>query len=276
MTLEMLLSGNGRETVSKKKDGRVFPVGVGSTHHIGERESQQDSFAISDISNDALFASKGVFGAVADGMGGMADGAILSSIVTKTMLQYFSETDSSGNPEFDLLSMLFAADGNVNRYLSEHGSGRGGSTAVAAIIKDARLYWISVGDSRIYLNRGDAVLQLNRPHTYGIELDEKAARGELSWRDAASDLERESLTSYLGNRRLEKIDRCASPVILAKNDSVLLLTDGVFSVLSDEEISGAMSGEPHRYAENIERLLLERHHPNQDNFTAVVFEYKGV
>jgi len=249
-------------------------IQIGNTLNIGSRESQQDSFAISDIMNAGLCERKGVFAVVADGMGGLENGGEISSIVTRTMLQYFNEMDFSEHIELDLLNMLYTANDNVN--LLMRGQEQGGSTVVAAIIKDGKMYWISVGDSRIYLFRKGAVMQINREHTYAVELDEKAASGLISWEDAANDPQRASLTSYLGNGKPEKIDRNLRPMQLILGDRVILMSDGIFGTLSDEQIRDAQAVEPYKSAEELQAMVLAKQKPNQDNFTAVILEYKGV
>jgi protein phosphatase len=265
----------GRKKDKKKAAEPAVPVSsasilIGNTHHIGARESQQDSFGISDVSNAELCSRKGVFGVVADGMGGMEDGGEISSIVTRTMLQYFNEIETSGQPELDLLNMLHAANDNVSRFLDERG--KGGSTAVAVILLTGKLYWVAVGDSRIYLVRNNSLIQINREHVYAVELDEKAATGEISWEDAANDPQREALTNYLGMGRLEKTDRNIRPLRLLPGDRVLLMSDGVFGVLTDEEILETMSLEPLGSAQALQEKALEKQNPNQDNLTAVIFE----
>ena len=264
---------------SKKKDKRsesaqpTCQVSIGNSHHIGTRDSQQDSFAISDISNAELCLRKGVLGVVADGMGGMADGGEISAIVAQTMLQYFYETDPSSHTELDLLNMLYAANDNVNDYIS--GREHGGSTIVAANIHEAKLYWVAVGDSRIYLIRSGAIVQLNREHNYAVDLDEMAATGEITWEDAANDPKRAALTSYLGIGQLEKVDRNVRPMQLINNDRVLLMSDGVFGVLSDDEIMRAMAYQPQESAMKLQEMTLAKQNPNQDNLTAVILEYRG-
>jgi len=256
----------------KMNFGQDHPVLIGNMHHIGARESQQDSFGISDVSNAGLCERKGVFGVVADGMGGMADGGEVSNIVTHTMLQYFNETNPSGQPELDLLNMLFAANDNVNRYIA--GRKKGGSTVVAVILNARKLYWVAVGDSRIYLIRNGALIQVNREHIYAVELDEKAATGEISWEAAASNPKRAALTSYLGMETPEKIDRNIRPMQLLTGDLVLLMSDGVFGVLSDDEILESMMFGPQKSAETLQEKVLAKQNTNQDNFTTVIFEYK--
>ena len=246
---------------------------IGNLHHIGARESQQDSFCISDISNVELCARKGILGVVADGMGGMADGAEISAIVSRTMLQYFNEVDPSGHPELDLLVMVNAANDNINHFMT--GRDKGGSTVVAVIIHDMKLYWVAVGDSRICLVRNTAIISLNREHVYSVELDEKAAKGEISWEAAAGDPKREALTSYLGMKNLEKVDRCLHPMQLLYGDRILLMSDGVFGVLTDADILQTMTFPPQESAMKLQEMILAKANPNQDNLTAIIFEYWG-
>ncbi len=247
-------------------------VRIGNAHHIGARESQQDAFIISDIGNQALFRKKGVFAVVADGMGGLSNGALVSTTATKSLLGSFNSRNFQSDPATELLSMLGRANDEVNAVLGHAGPGKSGSTVVAALIQDRQLYWFSVGDSRISLMRGGAIFQLNREHTYGADLDEKAAMGELSFEAAKSDPQRSAVTSYLGMGRLEKIDRNVRPLQLLKGDRLLLMTDGVFGTLTDEEILSAMAFAPHESAQRLQQLILHKNKPKQDNFTAIVLE----
>jgi len=259
-----------RKRSKKQKENTIL---IGNTHHIGARESQQDSFRMSDISDTELFERKGIFAVVADGMGGMEDGTEISNVATRSMLQYFNEVEFSADTGLDLLNMLFVANDNVNRFMDGR-SGKGGSTAIAAIIRADKLFWVSVGDSRIYLYRGGACLQLNREHIYAAELDQKAAAGEIPWQEAAGDPNRGALTAYLGMGELELTDRNTHPVQLIPGDRVLLMSDGVFGTLSDGEISQAMQSETQNSAEILQQKILEKQLPGQDNFTAVILTYK--
>lgn len=247
-------------------------VNIGNAHHIGARESQQDSFGISDILSRELCEKKGVFAVVADGMGGLSNGKEVSAIVTSSMLKYFNEKTFHSAPEIELLNMVSSANEEVNRYLGKDGKGKSGSTLISIILQNRQLYWAAAGDSRICLVRNNSILQLNREHTYGCELDEKAAMGEISREEAQNNPQRAALTSYLGMGKLEKIDRSIRPLNLVSGDRVLLMSDGVFGALSDEEILSVMNIPPYESAVMLERMILAKNKPNQDNFTAVIFE----
>ncbi|MCL2747053.1 MAG: protein phosphatase 2C domain-containing protein [Oscillospiraceae bacterium] len=245
-------------------------VMIGNAHHIGSRDSQQDSFAISDISNRELFERKGVFCVMADGMGGLPGGAAISNMATQIMLNMFIEDEVAQTPEEFLLRMLISTNDQI--LLNMAGYEKGGATVVAVIVHAGKMYWISVGDSRIYLIRGGALLQINREHTYAVELDERAAHGAITWEAALGDPQRKALTSYLGMENIEKIDRNNQPVQLLPHDRVLLMSDGVFNALSDEEIMATMAADPHESAFLLEKAVLDKAMPYQDNFTAIILK----
>ena len=247
---------------------------IGNAHHIGARDSQQDSFCISDVQNESLMQSKGLLGVVADGMGGLADGAEISAIVTRTMLNHFNDTPASSKPEQELLDMVYTANDNVLDFISKQKES-GGSTVVAVNIIGDKLYWISVGDSHIYLVRNGTLMQLNRDHTYAQELDEKAADGEITWEEAMNHPKRAALTSYLGTKTPELIDRNQKPIQLINGDRILLMSDGVFGTLSDEDILETMVLIPQESATVLMEKTIAQQHPHQDNLTAVILEYRA-
>lgn len=247
-----------------------FSITIENTHNMGARENQQDSFSISDISNKALRDKKGIFAVVADGMGGLTDGDKISTMVTTSMLKHFNEKPFQFSLEIELLNMLITANNEVNHLLNRVRVVKSGTTVVSVIISQNKLYWISVGDSRICLIRKGALIQLNREHIYGPELDEKAVLGEISFEEAQNNPQRAALTSYLGMGRLAKIDRNINPLQLVSGDRVILMSDGIFKTLSDEEILLAMQAPPNENMDSIEQTILLKNKPLQDNFTAII------
>lgn len=265
-----------KKKIKVKQDNKsmkkISVVQIANVHNIGKRESQQDSFGVSDISNSSLCNEKGIFAVVADGMGGLTAGAEVSAIVTSAMIKQFSVASVEENVPAFLLDILTYANNEVRKYLDINGYSKSGSTVVAVIIKDGGLYFISVGDSRIYLYRGGALIQLNREHIYGNELDEKAARGEIGAEEARNDPQRNSLTSYIGMDELAQIDRNIRPVALMSGDRVLLMTDGIFTALSEEEISSFACLNAYDAAAGLEAAILYKARSNQDNFTCIIIE----
>lgn len=116
-------------------------------------------------------------------------------------------------------------------------------------------------------------MQVNREHVYGVELDEQAGRGEISFSAAASDPQRKALTSFIGIGKLKKIDRNIRPLKLLEGDRVLLMSDGVFGTLSDGEIAEAMHAPAEMSGEILDRMIRSKNLANQDNYTAIILEY---
>jgi serine/threonine protein phosphatase PrpC len=259
----------------KKNNKRADSIGrlqVSNVHNIGNRESQQDSFGVSDLSNKKRCAEKGVFAVVADGMGGLAGGAEISAIVTSYMLNYFSGSTLQSKIPGLLLDMLYGANKEVRNYLNNNDKQQSGSTLVAAIIKDNILHFLTVGDSRIYLCRGGSFILLNREHNYGSELDEKAARGEISLEEARCDSQRNALTSYIGQEEIVHVDRNIRPIMLLPGDRIYLMSDGIFGTLTEDEILATAAPDIFETAIRLERAVLNKGKKNQDNFTSVNIE----
>ena len=244
---------------------------IGKLHNVGKRSTQQDSFAVSDENDENLCREKGLIAIVADGMGGLSDGDKISSMVTLSILKHFYEKPLADFPGDTLLDMLKNANREVNVFLKNK-TERCGSTLVTGIIKNKKLYWLSVGDSHIYLYRGGNLLQLNREHTYREELDLKVVNEEISMKEAISNPQRTALTSYIGMGQLEKIDKNSSPVELQKGDRLIFATDGVFGTMKENQIASVMQ---YPVEESIRRMndwIQAVGKNNQDNYTAVVIE----
>ena len=252
--------------------GHTRGIYVGKLHNIGKRSSQQDSFGISQNGQGLSASGKGIFAIVADGMGGLSNGGEISALITMSMMQTFDQIPRPGDARQELLSMLNQANDEVNARLSGGGQGKSGSTVVAVILRDMQLYWISVGDSHIYLYREGALMQINRDHVYSVDLDEMAARGEISSREASGDPQRKALTSYIGMGKLAKIDRNIRPLKLCPGDRVMLMSDGVFGTLNDEEITAAMKLPLTESCEALDQMIRGKKLPAQDNYTALILE----
>ena len=244
---------------------------IGNVHHIGARQTQQDSFGVSDVYDEQLCTDKGMLAVVADGMGGLSDGGEISARITGYMLRNFIEKKWT-EPADALLEMTIGVNDEVMQY-QQTKSVDGGSTLAVVAVKGYSLLFISVGDSRIYLHRGGMLFQMNREHNYASVLDEKAARGDISFEDAQSDPQREALTSFIGIEMLSLIDRNIRPLQMMAGDKVVIMTDGVFRTLTEAEIQSALSLDAHRAAARIEKEITAKKNIKQDNYTAIILEF---
>jgi serine/threonine protein phosphatase PrpC len=257
----------------RRKGARPLPA-IANIHGIGKRDSQQDAFAVSSFSDDRLCAEKGVLAVLADGMGGLSHGAEISRIVVKTMMEGFADCSRlSETPQEELMGLVRLADQKVAGFLAEHAVERGGSTLIAVLIKDGQMDYISVGDSRLCLVRDGAISTLNKVHTYGAELDELAKKGIYPQEYAAFHPNRGALTSFIGIKDLKKIDASESSINLQKGDRLILMSDGVFNTLGDEEILSCMKQDVYASAQCLDQLMLDHNDEEQDNYTAILIEH---
>ena len=265
---EQIMNVNVQEEISADNNAQFV---IGKLHNVGKRSTQQDSFAVSDENDENLCREKGLIAIVADGMGGLSDGDKISSMVTLSLLKHFYEKPLADFPGDTLLDMLKNANREVNAFLKNK-TERCGSTLVTGIIKNKKLYYLSVGDSHIYLYRGGNLLQLNREHTYREELDLKVVNEEISMKEAIVNPQRTALTSYIGMGQLEKIDKNSSPVELQKGDRLIFATDGVFGTMKENQIASVMQYPVEESIRRMNEWIQAVGKSNQDNYTAVVIE----
>ncbi len=246
-------------------------IRVGNFQNIGNRMEQQDSFCMSNIRDEIATSNKGFMAVVADGMGGMEDGAAISQIVTSTFLSSYQNQSSIIDPASFLLNAAKDAEISVENHMKRKGV-NGGSTVVAVLIKNSQMYYASVGDSHIYLLRNHTLTLLNREHNFAAFLMEKAQRGEVDPQEPYVNPNRHALTAYIGIGNLNVIDRNIQPFFLSAGDKILLCSDGVYNALGDDALIAAMSGDTISIVQKLQQDILSQRIPNQDNFTGIVIE----
>ena len=242
-------------------------VKVGQLHNIGARPYQEDSSGVSMLDD-------GILAVVADGMGGLSGGDKVSQKIVYTMLSYGDQL-RPGYIDGALERMVYGTNEAVNKMLGPEGLYKSGSTLLAVLARNNRFHWITVGDSHIYYFHNGRLVQLNEEHTRGTELLHKAERGEISFEEARNDPKRNGLTSFIGMGKLKYIDKSNESIPLVSGDRIVLMTDGVFNALSDQTIEAVLARNPdvQAAADEMERLVIQRANPRQDNFTAVILGF---
>ena len=248
----------------KPETKRAVPrrIIVGMAQDIGKRDEQQDYCIYSDLYNYEACESGGI-AVVADGMGGYENGKNAARTGARSFLEFYKKNQST-NINKKLIDSMNYANNAVNK-LKE-----GGTTLVCAVVDDWKLYWLSVGDSRIYLYRNGLLRRLNIEHNYKHRLIQKVESGEISFRRAMTDKNRHALTSFMGLEDITEYDYndCIFPLL--RHDKVLLCSDGLYKVLSDSEAEKILSGRIGAFADELVRCALEKRRQNQDNITAVI------
>ncbi|WP_370591888.1 PP2C family protein-serine/threonine phosphatase [Quadrisphaera oryzae] len=187
------------------------------------------------VNEDGVLAAWPVF-AVADGMGGHADGAAASSSALAELAALTAQAEHHSLTPDDVLSRLGLADDRV-RALAGDGDEEGPGTTLAAVVAlqlRGRDYWmvLNVGDSRVYRLAGGLLEQVSVDHSLVQELVDA---GDLVPGDARRHAQRHVVTRALGAPGASGPDCWLVP--MTGGDRLLLCSDGVTSVVDDVEVA---------------------------------------
>jgi protein phosphatase len=201
--------------------------------HIGGRKVNQDRMGYS-FTRDALLL------VLADGMGGHLRGEMAATIMMQAISEMFQKeaTPYVKKPERFLEQAFFEAHEAIHRYRAEQNLPETPrTTVVACLIQHNTATWAHCGDSRLYWLRRGQVMGRTRDHSH---IEHLIARGLADPSERATHPDRNKLYNCIGASSLPKIE-VARPVSLQAGDVVLLCSDGLWSMLSDEEITHRLS-----------------------------------
>jgi serine/threonine protein phosphatase PrpC len=245
-------------------------VSVGALTHVGRvREQNEDSYLVEE--------KLGLF-AVADGMGGHAAGEVASRLALETVLRVVKEgyarvSSYRADPaarETGLVVLKLLEEAAQAACLAVHELGtrdddkRGmGTTLSMMLAVDGHAFIAHVGDSRMYLVRGDKVHQLTQDHTLQNEL---LKRGKLSPEAISKVAQKNALTRAIGVYASVEVDTLQ--LDLLSGDRVLLCSDGLYAYLKKGELSAILDAPPGEAAQRLIALANQR--GGHDNITAIV------
>ena len=263
-----------RRRVTPGRQDNVVRVGrrtlwLSNAQHKGARQMQEDAFAFSDPSNQTMLDAVGVVGVVADGMGGLLQGADASRIAVQRFLRDL-EMNSHSAPSVPaaLSHAVEAANMAVVGMADSVGvqTGHMGSTFAAVSVSAAGLHWIAVGDTRIYVSRAGHLHQVNVDHTPERELARARTPNGVAY---AADTDPHCVTSYLGLPQIPAIDRSYQPYPLRHGDQIIVCSDGLYGTLGETNLAGLLAWGPGVNAELLVHQALSHDREDQDNLTVI-------
>ena len=241
---------------------------VASLTDVGcQRENNEDSFLYWEPEADAELQRKGRLAVIADGMGGYEGGQEASRLAVETVRDVYNDVVGD-DPHAALLEAFARAHEKIQAHAVQHPELHGmGTTCTALVIRDRQLYFAHVGDSRLYLVRGGInITRLTRDHSYVGRLVET---GIVRAEDAEKHPQRHILTAALGAGIEVAVQSGQQGMALQEADHLLLCTDGLWGVVSDQELESAVkSATPAECCAALVKLALQRGGP--DNITVQV------
>lgn len=235
------------------------------------RLNNEDShLAIGPWQEPALSRKTCIF-AVADGMGGHASGEVASRLAADS-LRTWLEKRSSDELTIPLIEAAFAeANSSIFQASTEGETTKGmGTTLTSAFVNAGNVYIGHVGDSRAYLFRNQELRQLTRDHTL---VAEQIRLGNITPEQAAKHPARHILSRAMGVREFLSVDTILVEALV--NDILFLCSDGIYGMISDEDIKQILVTTPIHKAAKI--LVMEANKAGgQDNSTAVVIQFTEI
>ena len=239
---------------------------------IGNREQQQDCAGMRLKNREGLII-------VCDGMGGHKGGQIASEMATEYMLRRYAEDFPCDHPRSWLLDVAAEADLRIAAISDENGEAlHAGSTVVAAYISEKSLYWLSVGDSRLYIFRDGELVRATMDHNYLSVLNLQLKNGESDEKSYNAQIAQgEALVSFLGVNGLPYFESNDIPFELKSADRLLLATDGLYKLISDSGIQNIISNFTNT-SEAVNALEMKArrcaHNISRDNMTVALINVK--
>ncbi len=218
---------------------------------------------------------------VADGIGGMAAGEVASRVALLTLVELVAQTpdwimklNQRENAAIVMRRMTqrFRKIDDELRELGEttrslHGMG---TTLTVAATLGTNVFLGHIGDSRAYLLRGEKLYQLTKDHTLAQALIE-AGIGEPD--DTSTKAMRHILTAALGSTG-ERTDPQVERVHLNDGDQVLLCTDGLSEMVTDDGIASVLREAASSEAACQGLIDLALAGGGKDNITVVLARYQ--
>lgn len=179
---------------------------------------------------------------IADGMGGYNSGEIASSMAVDLAQKLLPGLLTDEGSELDNADKLKKAAETINTGIYEKSktdeSLRGMGTTLDILIPcGQKAYIIHIGDSRVYRFRKGKLMKITNDHSYVNEL---LSKGMISDKEAEQHPDRHMLTKAVGC--FPEADADIYITDKEENDIFLMCTDGIYNMLSDEEIEIVLSG----------------------------------
>lgn len=240
---------------------------IGVDSRQGGRSENQDNFACTDTPFGLLVV-------VCDGMGGGPSGASASSLAVQAITQSVTHASQGLMPEAVLKNAVIEANSLLRHTIKEHPQLAGmGTTCVAVLVTPVLATIVHVGDSRLYLIRNKQLRFRTADHSV---VGDMVRKGELTEEDARRAANSNVLTRALGIS--DEIQPEIDKVQLQENDKLALCTDGIWGMISENQLVGQLSEEKRleilvpQIMDGIEAIGKQQANANYDNLTLAIIQ----
>lgn len=207
---------------------------------------------------------------VADGMGGHKGGSYASRFIVQKIPQLLKEAPRPKKPEAMLQNAVEKTNAALYKISQEQEELAGmGSTLVVALCLKKRWELINIGDSRAYIWEKGSLSQITQDHSL---VEEMVRFGRLERQDPLYQEQKHVITRAVGIDPVVMEDYFSLPAV--DGQRLLLCSDGLHGMISDEEIASVLREEPdtNLAAGRLMDMALEA--GGKDNITLILIDYQ--
>lgn len=236
-----------------------------------------DTGKVRDVNEDSMVtfdSPNGRVVAVCDGMGGQNAGDVASQLAV-TVIQDILTDNTFASPEEAITRSIVAANQAILRRAAQDVSLSGmGATCVMIIIKEGKVYFGSVGDSRIYYIAGGMIRQITKDQSYVQTLVDA---GEITQEAAEHHQDKNQITNALGLDGMIPPVIGQMPITPEPGAVFLLCSDGLSGMINNNAILKTVANRQLSLSERAQQLVnLANAAGGLDNITVQLVEFPGV
>lgn len=239
---------------------------VGSTTRVGNRRTNEDSYAVLSNPHTVLLL-------IADGMGGHDGGKLASETFIKTVERLFNKhTGPIADPVSFLREAVLTAHDRINAAGAAHSPPLDPrTTCVLCLIQGGYAWWAHLGDSRLYLFRHGEAIFRTRDHS---RVESLLQQGLITQQEVHNHPYRNHITRCLGGPAKPGSITLSKAIQLQMGDILLLCSDGLWSGLRTRQIAEKLTDETlDELASNLASEAEEVSYPKSDNITLVLLRW---
>ncbi|MEW6181096.1 MAG: PP2C family serine/threonine-protein phosphatase [Chloroflexota bacterium] len=246
-------------------------------------KNNEDRFGVVAMRTGEANATPALLAVLADGIGGHRAGEVAAEMAVNLIAAFVLENGDRLPPQELLEEAITRASQSIYEQAQTSRAKKGmGATCACVYILGHQLYTASVGDSRIYLLRGGSIRQLTTDHTW---IQEALERGLITSEQVNGHPNSHVIRRFLGSPTPPQVDfrlrlngeesdeqaAANQGLHLRDGDRLLLCSDGLTDLVSDEEILAAVENQPAQEAA-AGLIALANQRGGHDNITLVLVE----
>jgi protein phosphatase len=220
---------------------------VAGTHPGMRGKPNEDRYSISAYTVSPEDPTPSTLALLCDGIGGHHAGEVAAELAVKSVRQFIGGNTPAQPVQVMRQALAYANQVILNQGKNDPALSGMGTTCVCAWVIGDQLYSASVGDSRLYLQRGDKLTRLTTDHTW---IQEALSQGTLTPEEVRGHPNAHIIRRFLGsmNPLTPDVRLRLSPsetdeqaeanqgMRLQPGDRLILCTDGLTDLVKDPEL----------------------------------------